>query len=420
MADKKKILLLEDDPKITSQISEILSDYDILCETKSARFIANILDSNPDLLLIDFDLHEKDGLLVYREIRQLFPHNKTVMFSSSNSIPLAVTATKLGVLEFLRKPFDQNALKDAVKKATSLKDLPLLDLSGFDDIEWLSGASDELRNTLDRLRLHANSNNDLVISSGIGVNKRISAEILHKNGSNSDKRFVEINLSSFDHSMSEAHLFLTLKELLSSWDFEGAVDKKDLPGTIYIPGVDSAAEPVRLSLTEFIKIKKSPVKIILGASDTSGLSQFEIFNIPDLSARKADIPIIALAYLKKYAPQVKYIAPQILEFFVYYDFPGNYLELKDLIIAFSAAYPQAEVLNFKSMPIDMKLFQNVLKNKLFSKEKYELKEVIWEFERAWIEIVFSKVNGDIHAASRFLDIPKTVLSERIKNLELLQ
>lgn len=415
-----KILLLEDDAKIISQIAEILQDHEIVSESKSAPFIAKILDLNPDLLLIDFDLQEKDGLLVFREIRQLFPHNKTIMFSSSNSIPLAVAATKLGVLDFLRKPFEAQTLKDSVAKAVSIEDLPILDFSSFDDIEWLLGASEELKILLDQIRFFSRSNNDLVLSAPKGCNKKLIAEIIHANSANFDKRFVEINLSSFDREVSEAHLFLTLKELLSSWDGAAHLDKKDLPGTIYISGVDSAPDALRQTLVQFIKEKKSPVKTILGVFDPLMVRSLDVLHVPSLLSRREDVPIIALAYLKKYAPTVKFIAPQILEFFVYYDFPGNYLELKDLIIAFSSANHSAEVLDYKNLPIDLKLFESVLKNKLFSKEKYELKEVIWEYERAWIEIVFNKVNGDIHHAARFLDIPKTVLSERIKSLELPQ
>ena len=289
----KKVLLLEDDPKITAQITEVLSGFEVVCETKSAQFISKILDLNPDVLLIDFDLHEKDGLLVYREVRQLFPHNKTIMFSSSNSIPLAVTATKLGAFDFLRKPFDEETLKESVKKATSLKELPLIDLSLFDDVEWLSGASFELRKTLDQFRIFANSTNDFVLSSARGVNKSIVAEILHKNGPKPDKRFVEINLLSFDREISESHLFLTLKGLLSSWENEGTIDKKDLPGTIYISGVESATESLKLSLIQFIRDKKSPVKIIIGANDNYNIAQFDNLKIPSLSARREDTPIIA-------------------------------------------------------------------------------------------------------------------------------
>ncbi len=419
-AEKKIILLLEDDPKVSAQISEILSPYDVVVETKSHTFISKIKDLNPEILLIDFDHLEKDGLLVYREVRQLYPFNKTIMFSSSNSIPLAVAASKLGVVDFLRKPLETEVLLEAVKKAEISKELPSLNMDGFYDVEWLQGVSFELRKTLDQIRMFSASSKDLVICAPKGVDKKVIAEILHKNGKNNDKKFLEINLNSFGNEASEAHLFLTLKELMSSWDAEGYIDKKDLAGTIFITGVESVPESFKLSLVQFVKDKKSPVKVIFGTMDSLTITQLENFNIPSLSSRKEDILIIAIAYLKRFAPQIKYIAPNVLEFLMFYDFPGNYNELKDLIIAAASSYYGAEVLNFKSLPIDFAMVKSSLKNKLFSKEKYELKKVIWEFERAWLEIVINKVNGDIHAASKFLDIPKTVLTERIKTLELLQ
>ncbi len=415
-----KILLLEEDLKIAAQISEILREHDITIESKSAQFQSKITELNPDILLIDFDLSDKDGILVYREIRQSHPHNKTIMFSSSNSIPLAVAAAKLGVLDFLRKPFDPQLLLDAVSRAAGARELPVLDLSAFQDVEWLVGVSLGLKKTLDEVRFFSSSNNDLIISGDKGINFKVVAEILHSCGGNSDKKFIEINLQSFGSEASEAHLFLTLKELLSAWEKEASIDKKDLPGTIYLSGIENVPESFRLSLVQFVKDKKSPVRIIFSAHDAGLIPNFEVLGLPSLASRREDIPIITLEYLKRFAPKIKYIAPDVLEFFMFYDFPGNYAELRDLIVASAASFPGAEVLNFKSVPIDLPMVKNSLKNKLFSREKYELKKVIWEFEKAWLEIVINKVNGDIHAAARFLDVPKSALVERISTLELQQ
>ncbi len=126
-----KILLLEDDQKTAQGIIEMLPDYEVLSTSKSDELLAMVERESPDLLLIDFDLKEKDGLLVYRDVRKKYPLLKTIMFSSSNSIPLAVQATKLGVSDFLRKPLEKTAFINSVKAALVKEEIESLNLSAF-------------------------------------------------------------------------------------------------------------------------------------------------------------------------------------------------------------------------------------------------------------------------------------------------
>jgi len=422
MPEKKSILILENDPKISAQITEALSGYNVTKTENGEEFLSKAMQADYNLFLIDFDLKEKDGLLVFREMRQKNPSNKTIMFSSSNSIPLAVQATKLGVIDFLRKPFDFDVIRKSVAKAIKEEELLTLDLSKYEDTEWLEGTSAVKAKTIDRIIELSQKNSNLVITGEKGINKKVVAEIIHGHGRNAHKRFVSIDMPAFDKESLESHFFITLKELISLSDGTGIENIKNLTGTIFLSGIESISEAFRLSALQFIKDKKSPVKIIFGAynAEMPYFEWLERLEIPSLSKRKEDLPIILSKYLRSYAPEIKYISPGVMDFFMYYDFPGNYEELKDFVTCAAVSFPGAEVLNFKSLPLDMFSFENAQKNKIMSQRNYSLPHVRGELESAMFNIIMEKSNYDHHLSARFLDIPHTVFESRLKVLGLPQ
>lgn len=413
---KSKILLLSDDEKTTASIISMLSAYDVFQAENASDFLLKAIDLKADLILLDFDLAEKDGLLVYRDLRQRLPFNKTIMFSSSNSIPLAVQAAKLGIMDFLRKPLDPALLLESISKVIKAQDTPKLNINDVENSEWLFGMSSELNKMLEQAKIVSRKENDLIILGERGIDKKTVAKLIHDCGRDCDKRFVALNLMSFGQEVSEPHFFLTLKEILSSSDTGNLREKKELTGTVFLSGVDTISEAFRLSIFQFIKDKKSPVRIILGVYNPKHAYDFEVLELPTLRSRREDIPIILSLYVKRFAPQIKYISPEAIELFMYYDFPGNYVELQNLIETAAISYPGAEVLNFKSLPIDIKLIKNVETNKTFSKEAFDLNEIRSQYDMDLLSIVLEKTNYDTHLASRFLDMPRTNLVERIKNL----
>ncbi|HEY3297877.1 MAG TPA: response regulator [Armatimonadota bacterium] len=73
--------------------------------------------SKIDLVLLDQRMPGMEGLDVLREIRKRSPDSKVIMITAFGTIDLAVDAMKAGATDFLRKPFDAETLRNAVKSA---------------------------------------------------------------------------------------------------------------------------------------------------------------------------------------------------------------------------------------------------------------------------------------------------------------
>ncbi len=136
------ILLIEDDSKVAAQITEALRDrFEVSVFEKMQDFIAAAEASPQSLMIIDFDLRETDGMVVFKKLKEQNPRVRCVMISSSNSIPLAVTATKLGILEFLRKPLLTADFKNIIEQLARKDEIYKDEIMGA---EWLRGKSDRL------------------------------------------------------------------------------------------------------------------------------------------------------------------------------------------------------------------------------------------------------------------------------------
>src|SRR3989339_1442852 len=99
---KKNILLITDEPAVKAMVEEALGEeFQLELASSLDQAKAILAATFPQLVIIDFELKGEDGLALFKK---LGTRVKTIMLSSSNSVPLAVTATKLGVAQFLRKP----------------------------------------------------------------------------------------------------------------------------------------------------------------------------------------------------------------------------------------------------------------------------------------------------------------------------
>jgi len=72
MADKKTILIIDDEPDTLTYFSSLLGDngYATLTAENGAEAIARVKEAVPDLITLDVTMPEKSGVRCYRELRE--------------------------------------------------------------------------------------------------------------------------------------------------------------------------------------------------------------------------------------------------------------------------------------------------------------------------------------------------------------
>ena len=71
-------------------------------------------EHHPDILLLDINMPELDGLSAYRKISQIYPDTGCIIISAEKDTTTLRTAISVGVQEYLIKPFTVDELETAI------------------------------------------------------------------------------------------------------------------------------------------------------------------------------------------------------------------------------------------------------------------------------------------------------------------
>jgi len=70
-----------------------------------------------DLLVADLRLPDIDGMEVIKEVKRTRPETEAIVITGYPSVSSAVESVRIGVYDYLRKPFTEDELKEAVEGA---------------------------------------------------------------------------------------------------------------------------------------------------------------------------------------------------------------------------------------------------------------------------------------------------------------
>ena len=101
------ILLVDDDPGITEQLSRILekAGFVVTVATDGEEGLELIRSLRPDLVLLDIDLPKLDGRLVLLRVRGDEDQTPIIMLTKYSDIASEVVGFELGADDYIGKPF---------------------------------------------------------------------------------------------------------------------------------------------------------------------------------------------------------------------------------------------------------------------------------------------------------------------------
>jgi len=114
---KSKILVVDDDPKLSRLVATILDrvgGYDVFEENRPFAALATARQYRPDVVLLDVDMPGKDGGAVARELNGDALLAKVPVVFVTSLISKSESGTHNGV-RYLSKPIDPNLLLSTVR-----------------------------------------------------------------------------------------------------------------------------------------------------------------------------------------------------------------------------------------------------------------------------------------------------------------
>jgi two-component system NtrC family response regulator len=125
---QRKLLIVEDDPGIQSQLRWCFEDYDVVLADDRPSAIAELRRHEPSVVLQDLGLPPdesgvEEGFATLREVVALAPHTKVIVVTGHGDQSNAVKSVGYGAYDFYEKPVDVDTLQLIVSRAFHIYDL---------------------------------------------------------------------------------------------------------------------------------------------------------------------------------------------------------------------------------------------------------------------------------------------------------
>lgn len=194
-----KLLLVEDDASLREALLDtlMLAQYDCIDVASGEEAIIALKQHQFDLMISDVQMQGIGGLGLLNYLQQHHPKLPVLLMTAYATIGSAVSAIKLGAVDYLAKPFAPEVLLNQVSRYLPLKqnsDKPVV-------------ADEKSLALLSLAQRVAASDASVMILGPSGSGKEVLARYIHQHSSRADQAFVAINCAAIPENMLEATLF---------------------------------------------------------------------------------------------------------------------------------------------------------------------------------------------------------------------
>lgn len=114
-----RIVVIDDEQDMRASISQWLSLSGFQPETYASaeEALANLGADFPGIVVTDIRMPGMDGMVLLKKLMGMDATLPVILITGHGDVPMAVRALKAGAIEFLLKPFREQDLLDAVRKA---------------------------------------------------------------------------------------------------------------------------------------------------------------------------------------------------------------------------------------------------------------------------------------------------------------
>jgi DNA-binding NtrC family response regulator len=442
------ILVVDDDADIREVLGDRLQSlgYRIFAAETAKAGLDLLERQNPQLVLLDIEMPDMNGIDLLREIRRREHDVTVVMITAYGTIERAVEAMKEGAYDFIAKPFEPDHVALIVAKAlereTLRRGIEILSEQIDDRHKMIVGQSVPINRAVETAKKAAASRSTVLLLGESGTGKEIFARAIHSWSDRKDKPFVAINCVGLSKELLESELFGHEKG-----SFTGALQlkkgKMELAhgGTVFLDEVGDVSTELQTKLLRFLQEREfervggtKPISVdvrIIAAtnSDLNNAVQEGKFRedlyyrlnvvpliLPPLRDRKEDIPGLADYFLKRSAAETKKnfmaIDEVAIKKLIAYQWPGNVRELANVIES-AVVLGQGPELTSHDLPT--KVVSTVPK---VVPAGFSYHGAIDDYRRELIEKTLAQTQGNRAAAAKILGLQRTYLSRLIKALRV--
>jgi DNA-binding NtrC family response regulator len=217
--DAQQILIIDDEEEFRKLMAQVLQreGYQVQEAATGEQGLESVRQRAPDLVLLDLNLPDLNGLVVLARILKLQPSTRVVMITGMGEVSIAVEAMKLGASDFIPKPPDIPKLKVAIHSLLRQEHEPEM---GF-HAQSILGRSPEIKEVWAQVSRYARPDVSILLSGESGTGKELFARAIHERSKRGAEPFVALDCATLPETLVESELFGHEKGA-----FTGAAERK--------------------------------------------------------------------------------------------------------------------------------------------------------------------------------------------------
>ena len=374
-----KILMIDDDEDVLLAAKMLLKkqNHHVIIEKNPNKIPFLLNNDTYDVILLDMNFSKditsgKEGFYWLEQILERDPNAVVILITAFGDVEMAVKALKQGATDFILKPWQNEKLVATISTAIRLKKSynqvdklkkakELLEEQISKPFGEIIGQSGTIREVFAMINKVAKTDANVLILGENGTGKELIARAIHQRSLRKDNSFVSVDMGAITETLFESELFGHKKGAFTD-------AREDRPGrfelasggTLFLDEIGNLSMSLQSKLLSALQSRQvtrvgsnQPIavdirlicatnmplpKMVQEGSFRQDLlyriNTVEI-NVPPLSDRVEDIPLLAEHYLnhyaKKYHKPVTKIAGEAMDKLKRYAWPGNIRELQHAI-----------------------------------------------------------------------------------------
>lgn len=446
--NNNKLLVVEDDLGLQSQIKWCFENYEVLLANDRESALEQVKKHHPAVVTLDLGLppNEDDpseGFATLEQILEIDAEIQVIVVTGQNDRDNAVKAIGLGAYDFYAKPFEPEIITLIVNRAFRLQELEddnqrLQQNKIHEPFDGVIACSPQMQSVCKAVEKVAPSDATVLLLGESGTGKELCARALHTLGRNNGGNFVAINCAAIPETLLESELFGYEKGAFTGANKQtiGKIEYAE-GGTLFLDEMGDLPFSLQAKLLRFLQERiiervggHTPIPVNvrvvcathqnLRARIDQGEFREDLFyriseiplEIPPLRDREGDVIVLARFFFDKFnqdhGRKLRGFTKNALSAMETYSWPGNVRELQNRIKR-AVIMTDGKQLSSADLELDRTGAETM---------NFNLKDIREKVEHQAILRALSHVNGKVAPAAELLGVSRPTLYDLIKKLNI--
>jgi DNA-binding NtrC family response regulator len=364
-----RLLFIDDDESAQDTLKVVLQDEFLVASSLTGREgIEAVRADEPDVVLLDINLPDLDGLEVLEALSRVIPCPPVIMLTAYSDVQLVKRAIQLGACDYILKPFQLDQLTGTIRRAVQNIPARRSFTPGTEGeiLSGLVGESPAIREVKAFLLRYGPSDAPVLIQGESGTGKELAASAIHRLSPRRNAPLIAVNCTAIPETLLEAELFGVERGAYTDAVSRPGLFEQANGGTIFLDEIGEMSCPAQAKLLRVLEAKevvrvggrqRIPLNIRIASATNKNLKE-EIdagrfredlyyrvsvlpMNLPPLRERAADIPLLVAHFLSGPAGHnpaagerscgAVTVDPPAMDRLIRHSWPGNVRELRNVV-----------------------------------------------------------------------------------------